>query len=184
MLILASASPRRKELLEMAGFEFSCVPSSYQEDMSQECDVEELTKALALGKAEDILAQYPEAVVVGSDTVVAVDGKVLGKPADTADAEKMLSLLSGRVHTVSTGVAICTKDIREVFCVSAKVEFYPLAQKDIADYVATKEPMDKAGAYGIQGKGALLIKGIEGDFYTVMGLPIAELSRRLQKYEF
>lgn len=183
MLILASQSPRRKELLQMAGYNFQCVPSCAEEDMSQKGGAKELTKALALCKAREVFAAHGEDIVIGSDTVVAIDDMVLGKPKDREEAKAMLMALSGRVHTVATGVAICHKGGEEVFCVAAEVEFYPLSDAEIEAYLNTNEYKDKAGAYGIQGFGALLIKGINGDFYTVMGLPIAELSRRLRKYE-
>ena len=182
MLILASASPRRKELLELANYEFRCIPSDAEENMDDFQSVEQLTMDLAALKARDVFRNHPNDVVIGADTVVAIDGKVLGKPKDQADARRMLEMLSGREHRVSTGVAICSPRGEEIFCVSAGVEFYPLSAREISDYVASGEPMDKAGAYGIQGLGALLIKGICGDYYTVMGLPIAELSRRLKNH--
>lgn len=182
MLILASQSPRRKELLEMAGFKFVCIPSDYEEDMSRSESVEEMTCRLALGKAQDVAQSHPDHVVLGSDTVVSIDGEVLGKPKDDADAMRMLSLLSGKVHKVTTAVALCTPEGPEVFSLSTDVEFYRLSQKEIEDYVLSGESRDKAGAYAIQGKGALFIKEIRGDYYTVVGLPLAEVARRLEKY--
>lgn len=182
MLVLASQSPRRKEIMELVGLEFQCVPSRYEEDMSLSLSPEELTEALAKAKAEEVLARRGEDVVIGSDTVVAVGNEILGKPKDSADAARMLRSLSGKTHRVVTGVAICSKAGSEVFSVSTDVEFYPLTEEQIAWYVSTNEPNDKAGAYAIQGKGTLLVKGIRGDYYNVVGLPIAELARRLKKY--
>ena len=183
MLILASASPRRRELLALSGYEFSVIPSEADETVKGWLSVESLTEELALRKARDIAKQYPSDVVIGSDTVVAIDGEILGKPKDKADAKRMLRRLSGRVHTVATGVAIISETGEEIFSKSAKVEFYELSEEEIKAYVESGESEGKAGAYAIQGLGALLIKGIEGDFYTVMGLPIAALCRRLRKYE-
>lgn len=182
MLILASQSPRRSELLQMAGFDFRCIPSNAEENIENAADTAQLTMQLALQKARAVKKDRTGDVVIGSDTVVEIDGRILGKPLNRADAVSMIKMLSGRIHTVTTGVAICTDSADEVFAVCAKVEFYDLSDGEIEAYVATGEPMDKAGAYGIQGKGALLVKGIEGDFYTVMGLPVAELARRLKNY--
>lgn len=183
MLILASASPRRRELLALSGYDFKVIPSNCDESVKGWLTVEALVEELARLKAEDVAKNHSGDVVIGSDTVVAIDGEVLGKPKDENDAKRMLRRLSGRVHTVSTGVAILSQKGAEVFSQTAKVEFYELSEQEIEAYVASKECMDKAGAYGIQGLGALLVKGIDGDFYTVMGLPVAALCRRLRKYE-
>ena len=114
--------------------------------------------------------------------MVIIDGIILGKPADKSDAERMLKMLSGRTHKVITGVCITLGDISESFSCETRVTFYPLTEEEIRDYIATGEPMDKAGAYGIQGYGSVLTKGIEGDFFNVMGLPVAMLKRKLEKF--
>ena len=178
-LILASQSPRRRELLELAGLTFECIPSRAEEHIPEGIPAEKVPALLAESKARDILRSHPDAIVLGSDTIVVCDGDILGKPADEEDAFRMLSELSGRTHMVYTGVAILSADQQTVFTTGTAVEFYPLTEKEIRDYIRTGEPMDKAGAYGIQGRGALLVKKIDGDYYTVMGLPIAEVVRHL-----
>lgn len=167
----------------MAGYEFCAIPAVGEEDMSAQASVEELTMNLSLAKAREIFEAHAGDVVIGSDTVVAIGGEVLGKPKNREDAKEMLQLLSGKSHTVYTGVAIISPQAEEVFCAAADVEFYPLTDREIEEYLDTDEYKDKAGAYGIQGFGALLIKGIRGDYYTIMGFPIAEVARRLKKYE-
>lgn len=167
----------------MAGYDFCAIPANGEEDMSAQSSVGELTMKLSLAKAREIFETHGEDVVIGSDTVVAIGGKILGKPKNREEAKEMLGLLSGKVHTVYTGVAIITPDGEETFCSAAEVEFYPLSEAEIEEYLATDEYKDKAGAYGIQGFGALLIKGIRGDYYTIMGFPIAEVARRLKKHE-
>ncbi len=182
MLILASQSPRRRELLSNAGFEFECIPSDEDEGAVQfRGDAAEYTRALALLKARSVFDSHPGDTVIGSDTVVEAGGAILGKPCDDDDAARMLRMLSGKTHTVHTGAAILRNGHSEVFSVSTEVEFYPLSEDEIAEYVASGEPRDKAGAYGIQGKGAALVKRINGDFFTVMGFPIAEVVRRLRR---
>ena len=122
-----------------------------------------------------------DVIVLGADTVVAYEGKILGKPKDKEDAAAMLRMLSGQKHSVYTGVTLISSAGRETFYEETRVEFYPMSEKEIRDYVNSKEPMDKAGAYGIQGKAAVFIKGIEGDYYNVVGLPVARVSQYLQK---
>ena len=182
MLILASQSPRRKELLDSIGFDFKCIPSEADENITGVTNPKELTMQLALTKAREVRKKLSGDVVLGADTVVELDGVILGKPLNGEDAAGMLKMLSGRTHTVTTGVAICTDGCDEVFSVSAEVEFYDLTDAEIEDYVSTGEPMDKAGAYGIQGLGMTLVREVRGDFYTVVGLPVAETVRRLKKY--
>ena len=131
-------------------------------------------------KASAVAAECPDKTVIGSDTVVILDGGVLGKPVDSDDAARMLRALSGKAHTVITGCCIIKDGSKVTFSETTKVEFYPLCDSDIADYIATGEPFDKAGAYGIQGQGSLLVKGIEGDFFNVMGFPIGRLNRELR----
>ncbi|HHW45498.1 MAG TPA: septum formation inhibitor Maf [Clostridiales bacterium] len=184
MLVLASASPRRKEILKNLGYEFECLPVDIDETIQNGVLPETAVSGLAQKKAAAALKLRPDCVVIGSDTVVVLDGKILGKPRDRDHAFQMLKSLSGRVHTVYTAVAIMSESKNEVFCSNTDVEFYPLTDEEIKEYIDTKEPMDKAGAYGIQGKGMTLVKRISGDFYTVVGLPAAETARRLREFGF
>ena len=179
--ILASASPRRKELLTLAGIEYEVIVSQCEETLPDGITPDKAVEELARQKAEDVFSRNSDAMVIAADTVVALGNTILGKPKDEADAFNMLSSLSGRRHTVFTGVCIKTKDKTDIFHVATEVEFYDLTEKEIRDYIATKEPMDKAGAYGIQGKGFVLVKGIHGDYFNVVGLPLAETVRHLNK---
>ena len=187
-IVLASASPRRRELLGLIEKEFEVMVSQAEEQAKtpEELPMEERPGFFAQKKAEDVAKGCPEKLVIGSDTGVLVedaDGRLqmLGKPVDTADAYRMLRMLSGRKHLVSTGCCLCYRGRSHVFVEIAEVEFYELSDAEIEAYVATGESMDKAGAYGIQGYGALLVKGIVGDFYTIMGLPVARLKREMEK---
>lgn len=180
-IILASASPRRKELLTLAGIEYDVIVSQCEETLPDGITPDKAVEELARQKAEDVFSHNSDAMVIAADTVVALGNTILGKPKDEEDAFNMLSSLSGRRHTVFTGVCIRTKDKTDIFHVATEVEFYDLTEKEIRDYIATKEPMDKAGAYGIQGKGFVLVKGIHGDYFNVVGLPLAETVRHLNK---
>lgn len=182
-LILASASPRRREILKSVGAEFEIKTSNVDESVVKfQEDVGLYVQELALLKASQTAKALVEekkknTLVIGADTVVSYDGKILGKPKDAADAERMLQMLSGKVHTVYTGVCVFrTKDAFSV-CGYEKtnVEFKELPDELIDSYVKTGEPMDKAGAYGIQGRGAVLCKGFEGDYFNIVGLPISKL---------
>ena len=179
-LILASASPRRKELLRYITEDFTVRVSHAEENVPAGLTPEETVRYLAALKADAVFGGSPEETVVASDTVVVIDGGILGKPKDEADARRMLGVLAGRTHTVYTGVCVRNAAGKRVFAERTDVTFYPLTEEEIREYVATGEPMDKAGAYGIQGKGSLLVERINGDFYTVMGLPVAALSRALK----
>ncbi|MCM1329175.1 MAG: Maf family protein [Ruminococcus sp.] len=181
-IILASASPRRQELLRYVVPEFEVIPADVDETLPEGIPPEKAAEFLAEKKARCVAERYPNAVVIGSDTVVIIDGIILGKPADKSDAERMLKLLSGKVHKVVTGVCLARGERAESFSCETKVKFYPLTDGEIRAYIATGEPMDKAGAYGIQGYGSVLSEGIEGDFFNVMGLPVAALKRRLEKF--
>ncbi len=181
-IILASASPRRKELMELAGYDFEVICADIVEVVPENATPQEVVMSLALQKAQAVAAEHKEAVVIGSDTVVALDGKILGKPHSEQEACEMLRSLSGRTHKVFTGVAIVCGDKVKNFFDETDVEFYPLGDDEIKKYVATGEPMDKAGAYGIQGKGSVLVKKINGDFFNVMGLPIAKLYREMSDF--
>lgn len=180
MVVLASASPRRKELLSLLGVDFVVEPADVDETLpdgihSPKEAVEYLSKikGYAIGEKDGI--------VISADTVVAFDGKILGKPKDSEQAVEMLTMLSGQIHSVFTGVTVVGNGKTVTFSVETKVEFYELSFDQIKNYVDSGEPMDKAGAYGIQGKGSLLVKGIHGDYFNVVGLPISRLARVLDK---
>lgn len=180
-MILASQSPRRRELLSVITNNFQIIPAVGEENIPEGTSPEEAVLLLSRQKATEIYLKYINETVIAADTVVTIDGKILGKPQNEQDAAEMLRMLSGCVHSVFTGVCVMFADGRsESFAEETAVEFYPLSDEEIAAYIATGEPMDKAGAYGIQERGALLVKRIEGDFYNVMGLPIARLSRILR----
>ncbi|MBR3867939.1 MAG: septum formation inhibitor Maf [Clostridia bacterium] len=181
-IILASASPRRKELLTLAGIEYEVIVSQCEEILPDGITPDKAVEELARQKTEDVFSRNSDAMIIAADTVVALGNTILGKPKDEADAFTMLSSLSGRRHTVYTGVCIKTKDKTDIFHVATDVEFYELSEKEIKDYIATKEPMDKAGAYGIQGKGFVLVKGIHGDYFNVVGLPLAETVRYIRNF--
>lgn len=181
-IILASVSPRRRELMELAGYDFEVICADIVEAVPENVQPQEVVMSLALQKAQAVAAENEDAVVVGSDTVVALDGKILGKPHSESEACEMLRLLSGRTHKVFTGVAVVGDGKAKSFFDETDVEFYSLGEDEIKKYVATGEPMDKAGAYGIQGKGSVLVKKINGDFFNVMGLPIAKLYREMSDF--
>ena len=179
-IVLASQSPRRRELLGKMGLEFTTKAPEIDETALSGLPARQLVEALSREKALWAARQEdPEAIVIGSDTVVVRDGEILGKPASPAQAEEMLASLSGRSHEVCTGITVCQWD-RVVSQVEVtQVTFRTLTPQEIARYVRTGEPMDKAGAYGIQGLGALLVEGIQGDYSAVVGLPVCRLGRML-----
>ena len=180
-IILASQSPRRRELLERMGLPFRVITPDIDERMDRALPPGELVAAISAEKARAVAAQAGGAIVIAADTVVALDGAVLGKPADESDAARMLTALSGRTHQVFTGLTVaCGADVRTVSEETA-VTFRPLTGEEVAAYVRTGEPMDKAGAYGIQGYGALLVEGVQGDYYNVMGLPVCRLGGLLRE---
>ena len=180
-IILASKSPRRRALLEQMGVkDFRILTPDIDEHMDRELPPAELVRQISLEKAQAVAAQAdPNAVIIAADTVVALDGVVLGKPADEEEAFRMLSLLSGNRHQVYTGLTVLRGE--QVFSQweETAVTFRSLTAEEIEAYIATGEPMDKAGAYGIQGYGALFIEGIIGDYYNVMGLPVCRLGQIL-----
>lgn len=179
-MILASQSPRRRELLSLITADFRVIPAKGEEILPDGIAPSEAVVLLSRQKAAEIYREYKNETIIASDTVVAIDGKILGKPTDEADAAAMLRLLSGRTHSVFTGVCIIAPDGSEKsFAEETTVEFWPLSDELIEDYVKSGEPMDKAGAYGIQDSGALLVKRINGDYYNVMGLPVGRLYREL-----
>lgn len=187
MLILASASPRRRELLAQAGFTFQVHPAQIPEDPRPNEDPIAYVARLAREKAQTVFAQLaarPEVAsdlaVLGADTTVTLDDQILGKPSDPADAARILRLLSGRTHHVITGVALVTATSTVEAAEVTAVRFLTLSDEEIAAYVATGEPMDKAGAYAIQGRAARWIPRIEGDYFNVVGLPISLVSSLLE----
>ena len=182
--VLASASPRRRELVELMGLApLKILPAVGEEIAAPGLTGGDLAAALALHKAREVSQHASEDdIVIGADTVVCLDGVVFGKPHDEADAHRMLRALSGRTHTVYTGVAVIRGDEMRTHAEATTVRFRPLTDAEIAGYIATGEPMDKAGAYGIQGKGSLLITGIDGDFFNVMGLPVCALGEMLKTF--
>ena len=181
-LILASASPRRRELLALAGYDFEVVTADIDEVLDPSLAPQELVMSLAKQKAAAVAYNHPEQTVIGSDTVVVLDGKVLGKPHSTADAVGMLNSLSGNTHEVFTGVALIKGERVHCFYERTAVTFYPLEDDMIKQYVASGDCMDKAGAYGIQGNGCVLVKGIEGDYFNVVGFPVARFCRELKAF--
>lgn len=181
-LILASASPRRKELLKNAGYEYEVCPADIDETMPKGVEPETACEILSRKKAQAVLEENPDAVVLGSDTIVVLGNTILGKPEDKEAARAMLRALSGKVHQVYTGLCVCSKDRTLSLVSRADVRFYPLSDELIDAYIATNEPMDKAGAYGIQGVGSMLVKSIEGDYFTIVGLPVAKAARMLGEF--
>ncbi len=178
-IVLASASPRRHELLSSLGLEVMIVPSGVVEHARADLEPQALAAFHAAIKADAVVPRVPGAIVVAADTVVDLDGVALGKPSRYADAVRMLRSLAGREHVVHTAYTVRTPHGRTVAVVSTRVRFAPLDDATIDAYVATGDPFDKAGGYGIQAKGAALVERIEGDFYTVMGFPLGDFVRRL-----
>lgn len=184
-IILASASPRRKELLEKAGIEFEIRPSGGEEIITSE-DPEETVKQLAMQKARSVAGEEKSGtILIGADTVVAYQGKILGKPKNSEDAVKMLTVLQGATHQVFTGVAILVRKRGgwETISFSERtdVTFYPVSETEIRAYVETKDPLDKAGSYGIQGPFGVYVKEIRGDYQNVVGLPVPRILFEMKK---
>jgi len=179
-LILASASPRRREILSLLGLDFKVVPPRVEESKGAGSPYL-VARRLAKEKALSVFREHPEALVIGADTVVYFKGKVLGKPKDEEEALKMLKELSGKWHAVVTGVALFYPGGKRVFHDDARVKFRKFSEEEARHYVKTGEPLDKAGAYGVQGFGAVLVEKIRGNFYTVMGLPVHRLYEELRK---
>lgn len=209
-LVLASASPRRRELLSQIGLEFTVMPSTKEEN-AKTTEAGALVQELSRQKAVDIWEQLsggqgqnpdadqeqiseetqepdlngkrqPELLVIGADTVVCCEGKILGKPHSREAAAEMLTALQGRSHEVYTGVTLYSQSETVTFFECTQVEFYPMTEVEISEYIGSKEPMDKAGAYGIQGLGARFVKGIRGDYNNVVGLPVGRLYQELKSH--
>ena len=187
-VILASQSPRRRELLGLVGIAHEVRPADIDETYLAGERPRDHAERLAREKAAVIAQQEPNAIVIGSDTIVVVDGDVLGKPTDEADAARMLRRLAGRSHVVMTAVAVVWRGETRSAVEEVDVEFHPLGSAEIHSYIATREPMDKAGAYGIQGYGAAIVARVDGDYFAVMGLPVQRLVRMLRdlgiRYDF
>ncbi|TAN40979.1 MAG: septum formation inhibitor Maf [Nitrospirae bacterium] len=183
-IILASGSPRRRELLGLTGLKFRVALSDYEEDMTLPLPPQRLAKFLSCEKAAAVAGGYKNALVIAADTFILFNRSILGKPHTPREAARMLTLLSGRVHTVITGYTILdSSDGRRVTrAVSTKVYFRELTRREIDSYVATGEPLDKAGAYAIQGRGSLFIKKISGDYFNVIGLPLCSLTEDLKTF--
>ena len=181
-VILASGSPRRQELLHLVTDDFTVCPVDADETLPEGLPIEMAAAYLADLKAKSGALLFPHDVVIGCDTVVVFEDEIMGKPKDRADAARMLRRLSGETHTVMTGVSLYLGSQTTVFTTETQVTFYPLTDAEIETYLDTGEPFDKAGAYGIQGKGALLVRELHGDYYNVVGLPVAPLARMLQKF--
>jgi septum formation protein len=182
-LILASGSPRRKELLTQANLTFEISTSNVSEKMTEIMPPNDLVQQLALRKAKAVACNKQTDVVLGADTVVVFENKILGKPQNATEAKSMLKLLSGKTHEVYTGCAIINGEMEYTFYEGTEVTFWDLSDKDITWYVATKEGFDKAGGYGIQGLGGLHVKKINGDYYNVVGLPLSRVIRELKKFD-
>ena len=181
-LILASGSPRRRELLSLYTTDFTVCVSEFDESAVTAPTPAQLVEQLAIGKCLAVAKQHPDAVVIGCDTVVDVDGTVFGKPHDAEDAKRMLRALSGREHRVHTGVCICRGRRAAATVETPVVHFSPIAEDDLCAYVRTPEPYDKAGAYAIQGHAALWCAGIEGCYYNIMGLPVHRTAQLLREF--
>lgn len=184
-LILASGSPRRRELMSQVGLDFTVVTSDADENI-KEMEPEDYVRELSSIKAQSVLEQYADkddsVIVIGADTIVYHKGEILTKPKDEEDAFRILKSLEGQIHQVYTGVTICSTHKNVSFYEKTDVWVYDMTDEEIRDYISTGEPMDKAGAYGIQGKFAAYIKGIEGDYNNVVGLPVARLVHELKTF--
>lgn len=182
-ILLASNSPRRKELMEDSELPFTICTAQTEEIFRIDIEKEQAIEEIAFEKANAVFERYPDAIVIGADTMVCYKEQMLGKPKSREDAYRMLALLSGKRHEVITGVAILSSYANVIFHEKTFVTFYELEHEMIEWYLDTQEPFDKAGAYGIQSKGKLLVKEIQGDYYNVMGLPIARVVREIKKLQ-
>jgi len=183
-IILASASQRRKEILKITGLKFKVDAGDFKENMDSALKPHELARFLSDEKAKAVAGRYKKALVIAADTFIVFKGKLLGKPHTGEEARRMLKILNGKTHSVITGFTILdTEDNKKISrSVETKVSFKKLTMKEIDSYIESKEPLDKAGAYAIQGLGALIVKRIEGDYFNVMGLPLSALIEALKKF--
>ena len=182
-LILASSSPRRQELLQKTGISFTIDPADIDETIDLSLQVEEEIQRLAFRKADAVLRRHPDAMILGSDTVVYCQGEVLGKPKDAHDARRMLGMLSDHRHEVITGLCLLSNRRRYSTVSTAYVTFGPMSEEEIDAYVSCGEPFGKAGSYAIQGKASCYITGIEGDYYSIVGLPVHLVYEELKNRE-
>ncbi len=181
-IILASQSPRRKELLTRMGLTFTVLPAEIEEVIEPGLTPQEAVMSLSRQKGSAVALSHPDALVIAADTIVVFDGRILGKPHSVAQAKEMLTALSGKTHHVCTGFTLWQGQQVETGCEESEVWFRELSEEEIDRYIATGEPMDKAGAYGIQGYGAMLVRGIHGDYFNVMGLPVCRLAMALRDF--
>ncbi len=183
-IILASASPRRKEILEKTGLKFKVYESDYEENMEIGLNPHELAICHSVGKARAVARRYKNALIISADTIVVLKSRVFGKPRSKKEAKEMLKSLSGKTHTVITGYTIMDAETGKKLsrAVESKVFFKRLNEDEIETYIKSGEPLDKAGAYGVQGLGAVIVKRIEGDFFNVMGLPLNSVAESLKKF--
>lgn len=182
-IILASTSPRRKELLQQIDLEFSVDPSAYEEDNSLNMLPHDLVKHFSQQKAQDVAKRHTDAIIIGADTIVALDNTVLGKPKDINDAENMLQKLSGKSHSVLTGLTIIDTKLQKERCIVEEtiVTFRKLRREEIHHYITTYKPLDKAGAYGIQEYAGCFVERVDGDYFNIVGLPLAALIKMLHE---
>jgi septum formation protein len=183
-IILASSSPRRKEILKMTGLKFTVCSSDYEEDLTLSMRPRDLARFLSRKKAEAVVHRFRNAIIIAADTFIVVNNSFLGKPKTVKEAQRMLQALSGKAHSVITGFTIIDtlSGARLSRSVKTIVHVRDLSRKEISAYVRSKEPMDKAGAYAIQGLGSVIIRRIDGDFFNVMGLPLHALTESLKKF--
>ena len=181
-IILASQSPRRRELISLLGVPYQVIPAMGEEIFDENLGIEENLINISKSKTDEVFMQFPEATVVGGDTVVVYKNEVLQKPLDEQDAKAMLEKLSGNTHEVWTAISMKSSKHEENFVVKAQVSFYDINEAEIKKYIDSGEPMDKAGSYNIDGYGALFIKEVVGDYFAVMGLPIASVYQKLKTY--
>ena len=183
-IILASASPRRRELLEKIGLKFEVEPSNYAEDLRSGLSPDELARAISLEKARSVASKHKNTVVIAADTFIVFRGKIMGKPGTEAEARRMLMMLSGKSHSVITGFTILDTDENKILTKSVEtvVHIKNLTSEEIETYVKSGEPLDKAGAYAIQGLGSVIVERIEGDYFNVIGLPLSALAEGLKEF--
>jgi len=183
-IVLASSSPRRKEILEKTGLSFIVDPSNFEENMDQNLEAKELVKTLSLGKAKDVAQRHPNSIIIAADVIITFEGKIFGKPKTKERTIEMLTEINGKCHSAITGFSIIdtTNDKTVTKSVETKVYFRNLTAKEIENYVNSGESINCAGGYTIQGKGAMLIRKIDGDYYNVLGLPLCELVVNLKDF--
>ena len=183
-IILASASPRRKELLEKIGLKFQVAPSDFPENLGQDLPPEGIVKYISIGKASAVAVKYPDAVIIAADTIGVLKDRVIGKPHNAEEACEILKSLSGKTHRVITGLTVIDTASGRMLTrtIETKVRFKKLSDMEIQSYVKSGEPLDKAGAYAIQGMGALIVEEIKGDYYNVVGMPLNALADLLKEF--